>query len=50
MNILLYSLAFGSARLSSGLAKTVAEPAMNKVARAKNCMIARCGLRSCEKC
>lgn len=41
MNALVYSLAFGVARFSSVPAKAAAEPAMSRVARVKNCMIAR---------
>ena len=40
-NVLVYSLAFGSARLSSATAKVVAEPARSRVARMENCIIAR---------
>ena len=40
MYVLPYSLAFGFVRVSSGPAKAVTEPAMSKVAKVKNCMIA----------
>ena len=40
INVLLYSLAFGFVRFSSGPDKAVAEPATSKVARVKNCMVA----------
>ena len=41
MNLLLYSLAFGSAAAGAGAAKVVAELATSRAARVRKCMIAR---------
>ena len=49
-NVLMYSLAFSFAdRLSSGLARAVAEPATSRVTRVRNCMIVDLTLRSGKK-